>query len=414
MSPRVFSGSNILLVKAHNLRTILLSLLHEGRASRVQLAKNTHLSSTTITNLIGELLEQGIVIEEGLEETSEKRRVGRPRTDIRLVPGARYAVGVHIGIGLIRVAITNLFAEILYNNIWPFDIKQPASEVIQRIADSVQCVIQTSEIDRNRIIGLGVGASGLVDYSAGVNIWAPNLGWQDIPIRSLLEKATHLPVIVDNNVRAMALGEALFGAGRGVNSLAFVYGRVGVGAGFVVAGNVFRGSGAGAGEIGHTFMAIDQGKLCRCGNRGCLETMISEPELVSSAYDLATSDPISLLALYLADHKYERPIEAIFQAAHDGDIATRELISQRAEYLGMALANLVNIINPELIILGGLFSQGEEFFLPVVYDVVRACAFAGMGEKVRVQSTSFGWRAGVTGAAALALATNFYQQNGAN
>jgi predicted NBD/HSP70 family sugar kinase len=216
---------------------------------------------------------------------------------------------------------------------------------------------------------------------------------------------------VDNNVRAMALAEALFGAGRGVNSLAFVYGRVGVGAGFVVGGQIFRGSSAGAGEIGHTIIIPDGGQLCRCGKRGCLETLVSETSLISQAEEIAAQHPDGLLNRHLHQNDDIRPIERIFAAARAGDQDTRTMIEQRACYLGMALANLVNVINPELILLGGMFAQGEELILPVAEKAMRELSFAGLGEKVRVQPTSFGWRAGVIGASALALSTFFYQQS---
>lgn len=410
MNELTFLGSNINLVKAHNLRAMLLSLLHEGSVSRVELAEKTSLSTTTVTNLISELLEQGIVIEEGLEETTGRRRVGRPRTALHLAADARYAIGVHIGIGLFRVSVTDLFAQIICSNIVHFELSTPPEEVLNLMAEWIDKTIEDNQIDRQRIIGVGIGASGLVNYQTGVNILAPRLNWHDVPIGQVLSHKLNFPVIVDNNARAMALAEAFFGAGRGVNSLAFVYGRVGVGAGFVVGGQIFRGSSAGAGEIGHTIVIPEGGQLCRCGKRGCLETLVSETSIISQAQEIAAQDPGGLLSQYLKREDDHRPIERIFAAARDGDQETRQMIEQRARYLGMALANLVNVINPEMIFLGGMFAQGEELILPMVEKTMRELSFAGLGEKVIVQPTSFGWRAGVIGAAALALSTFFYQQ----
>ena len=410
MNDLTFLGSNITLVKAHNLRAILLSLLHEGSVSRVELAEITSLSTTTVTNLISELLEQGIVIEEGLEETTGRRRVGRPRTALHLVADARFAVGVHIGIGLFRVTVTDLFAEMICSNIVPFKLETPPEQVLDTIARWIEKTIDDSHVNRQRIIGVGIGASGLVNYRTGVNILAPSLKWRDVPVRAILASKLNFPVVVDNNVRAMALAEAFFGAGRGVNSLAFVYGRVGVGAGFVVGGQIFRGSSAGAGEIGHTIVIPEGGLLCRCGKHGCLETLVSETSLISLAEEIARSEPDGLLSQHLKQLDGNRPIERIFAAARAGDENTLAMIERQAYYLGMALANLVNVINPELILLGGMFAQGEELILPVAERAMRELSFAGLGEKVRVEPTSFGWRAGVVGAAALALSTFFYQQ----
>ena len=244
-----------------------------------------------------------------------------------------------------------------------------------------------------------------------MNVVAPNMGWRDVPVRERLTSALGMPVIVDNNVRAMALGEALFGAGKDVYSLAYVYVRVGVGAGIVVGGQLYYGGGAGAGEIGHMTILPHEGAACRCGNRGCLETLVSETSLISQAEEIAAQHPDGLLNRHLLQNDDTRPIERIFAAARAGDQDTRTMIEQRACYLGMALANLVNVINPELILLGGMFAQGEELILPVAEKAMRELSFAGLGEKVRVQPTSFGWRAGVIGASALALSTFFYQQS---
>ena len=409
MAEPTFLGSNINLVKMHNMQAILLSLLYEKQISRVQLARKTSLSTTTITNLISELIEQGIVVEEGVQTAEAPRSVGRPRTGLNLVPDARYAIGVHIGIGLIRVAVVNLLAEVLYNEIRYFDLQTPAEEVLRLISATIEEVIGCSRIARERILGVGVGASGLVNFQTGVNLLAPNLQWHNVPILETLQTALHLPVIVDNNVRAMALGEAFFGLGRGVDSLAFVYGRTGVGAGFVVAGKIFRGSNTGAGEIGHIILLPHGGKPCRCGKNGCLETLVSETVILEEAEKIVQRNPKGLLAQLWHDDKVQ-PIERVFNAARQGDVETRRMIEEHACYLGIALANLVNVLNPELIILGGMFAQGHDLILPTAACTMRETAFAGLGEKVRVQTTSFGWRAGVIGASALALLRYFYQQ----
>jgi predicted NBD/HSP70 family sugar kinase len=207
----------------------------------------------------------------------------------------------------------------------------------------------------------------------------------------------------------MALGEAYFGAGRGVELLVFVYGRIGVGAGLVVNGQVFRGGGAGAGEIGHMVMLSEGGEQCTCGNYGCLETLVSERVMIRRAQALAQENPQGVLAAYLDKAEREVLTDAIIQAACDGDLGAQALITDLANSLGMALSNLVNVINPELIILGGLFAQGCDQILPVAEETMRSAAFAGLGENVRLKTTSFSWRAGVIGASALALMTFFYQ-----
>ncbi|GAB4480056.1 MAG: ROK family transcriptional regulator [Anaerolineales bacterium] len=411
MSKLSFQGSNINLVKAHNLQVVLLSLLYEPSLSRVQIAQKTNLSNTTITNLIAELIGDGLVseVEENALEPGEIRPVGRPRTSIRLEPNARFVVGVHIGVGLFRVGVVNIGNEMLQSQMVYFDVNLPAEQVLMQIAETVETVIAASGVARSKILGVGVGASGLVDFQTGVNLLAPNLNWREVPLRDYLEQALHLPVVVDNNVRTMALGETYFGAGRGVDSLAFVYGRTGVGAGLIFKGQVFRGSTKGAGEIGHSVVLLRGGEMCRCGNRGCLETLISEEAILRQADQLARLSPQGILAQTLSDENDISPIERVFRAGRAGDETVRAMLEERAFYLGVALTSVVNLFNPELILLGGIFSRGQDFFLDPVIQTVRQMSFGGMGQRVRIEATSFGWKAGVLGASALALMNFFYQ-----
>jgi glucokinase len=207
----------------------------------------------------------------------------------------------------------------------------------------------------------------------------------------------------------MALGEALFGVGKDVHALAFVYARIGVGAGFVVGERLYRGSAAGAGEIGHTILVPDGGEPCRCGNSGCLETLVSEPAIVRLAQKLAAQDPDGILAVHMRSEQ-GTAIERIFGAARADDQATQAMLEERACYMGIALANLVNILNPDLIVLGGILAQGEDLLLPTIEKVVRERAFANLGAQVRVKTTGYGPQAGAIGAVALALNAFFYQQ----
>jgi glucokinase-like ROK family protein len=399
-------GSNQVTAKSHNIRSILKTLLHHRQISRVELASATGLTTATITNLVNELLRQGVVREEGVE-LSDSPRVGRPRMVLELIPKARYAIGVHIGIGEFRVIITDLIAKTIAESTKQYEVCQDAAVVVDAIIQQIKHLVQQSGIPNEAIIGIGVGASGLVNVETGVNINAPNLCWQDIPLRDMISQGTGFPVIVDNNVRLMSLAEAMFGDGKSVNAMAFVYARIGVGAGLVVDGSLYRGMAAGAGEIGHSVVIPDGGEICRCGNHGCLETLVSEPAIIRLAQQLAEADPDGIMARELQNGNGSL-IDHVFAAAQAGDLAVLEMLKDRARYFGIALANLVNILNPEMIVLGGLLVQGEAFMLPVIQNTVRKCAFSHMGDQVEIRTTRFGHQTGVIGAAAFALNTFFY------
>lgn len=442
------TGHSINNVKAHNLRAVLLTLLHNGPTSRVHLAQLTGLSTTTITNIIALLLDQGVVAETGKEGAAEQIEangrlgVGRPPTLLSIAPNARYAAGLHFGVDTIRAGVTDLFGRLQSFQMLPHPTDIAPDELLEQAARLISTTIAQANINPAALVGVGVGASGLVDPGTGVNVLAPNLGWRNVPMRTFFTQRLKLPVYVDNNVRAMALAEAMFGAGRGVNTLAFVYSRVGVGAGFVVGGEVYRGSRAGAGEIGHTTMIPAGGAPCRCGNTGCLETLVSEPEIVRQARVLAARAPDSILAAELmkderrrtndaraagacdlrpsscvgeasefgADEVLDTPIERVFAAARAGDRETQTLLDERAMYMGTALANLVTLINPDTIVLGGLFAAGADLMLQRVEETMRRRAFAGLGNAVTLRVTEFGRNVGVVGAAALALDAFFYRR----
>jgi glucokinase-like ROK family protein len=402
-------GSTGSAVKAHNVKAILLALLNTDNLSRVQLAQLTGLSTTTITNLISELIDNGIVAEEGTEKPSRPPSVGRPRTALRLVPDARFVIGIHIGVGSVRIAIGDLRANLLEVRSLAHPLDRNPEKVFQEISKLVDQTIQDRGLDTTQLLGIGIGASGLVDPSTGVNLIAPNLGWRNVPIQEICCSGLDIPICVDNNVRAMALGEAMFGNERDIQSLAFVYARIGVGAGFITNGNLYRGVGAGAGEIGHMTMILEAGEPCRCGNNGCLETLVSEPVILRQAEEIARQKPKGVLAQHMENGKI-LSIEQVFNVARDGDQDMLKIIKQKARYMGIALANLVNIFNPETIVLGGLYAQGADLLLPNIQNTMQERSFANLGKRVQLRTASFGRNAGVVGAAALALSAFFYQQ----
>ncbi len=421
-------GGNALALKANNMRLLLLTLLRRQPIARVRLARATQLSTTTVTNLVAELMEEGIVDICGLDTEAQSAGAGRPPLALRLRPESRLAIGVHIGVRHVRVALIDLQANLCEHTSFGIVPEEGAAGVVTRTSAAISEIVRravTAAREPNgalgengahsakgasvgQIVGVGVGASGLVQSESGLNVLAPNLGWHNVPLRDLFaaELAAQLgdllpaplPVVVDNNVRCMALAESLFGVGRNVRALAYVYARVGVGAGLVVDGEIYRGADYGAGEIGHWVMTPRDGDLCSCGNRGCLETYISERVLMQKAEQVHPE-----LTLGRSD-----PLSVIFDAARDGHLGLIELLEERAFYVGLALANLVNGMNPQLIMLGGWLHDAFDLIEPVVQRTMRRHSFGGIGEHVDILPTSFGNYDGVIGAGALALEAFFF------
>ncbi len=394
MFQRAVMGTKTSQVRTRNLSAILVSLLHTNGLSRARLCDLTGLSATTITKLTNELINQELVIEEGILKTSDEPTVGRPQRALYLLPSARYALAIHFNVGFVQIALTNLLGEIQVSEVLEFTEDSSADTVLREVADAVRELLLTHEANIQQIVGVGIATSGLVDPETGMNVVSPNLGWRDVPLQDYFSNALNLPVTVDNNVRAMALGEAMFGLARDVQSVAFVFSQIGVGAGLVVNGEVYRGSRGGAGEIGHTTIMLHNGDACRCGNTGCLETLVSERSILREAQAL---------------NPQLKSIADVFVAARTRDEKILNLLQERAEFMGVALANLINIFNPELIVLGGTFAEGADLLLPQLKQTIKQRTFGNLGQQVHVHSTNFE-EIGLVGAAALALDAFFYRQ----
>lgn len=332
----------------------------------------------TVTNIARELLHEGLIAERpsGLAGQAGKanggRSVGRPQIDLQLVADAQHMVGVQIGIGLFHVGLVDMRGNLTAWSAHPFDVAGSAEVTIDAIASAVRAVLDASHVVP---LGVGVGASGLVDVATGLNVIAPSLGWVEVPLGERLAQQLGLPVTIENNVRSMALAETYFGRGAEDESMIFVFGRIGLAAGIVMQRQLVRGRSAGAGEIGHMLVQLDGGLPCRCGQRGCLETLVNEPAF--QRYLNEGGEPFA----------YDR----------------------MAYYLGIALVNLVNVINPDRIVLGGLYAEAADQLLPLLRTMVQDRCFGGLGRDVQIEATMLGETVGVVGAATPPMVAAFYE-----
>ena len=383
------TGTSNTDIKRHNLSAILLTLLHNENISRVHLAQQLGISAATITNLVSEMRDKGHIVEIG--SLPNNGQVGRRQRALQLVPDSGFAIGLHIDVGRVHIGLTNLLGTIIERTSFEHNLDEPAESVLAKAITSIQQMLEHYPEYRQQIVGVGVAASGLVDIKRGVNVIAPNLNWHNVPIQDYIAQKMAYPIIVDNNVRAMAFGEALFGSARKYNVMAFIYGRIGVGSGLIINRQLYRGAWSGAGEIGHTLFVCSDSTPQSVTP---LEKLVSEPALLS-------------LAQKRTAQSYTFPV--LLEAARAGNPQLLALLDESACYLGIAIANLVNIFNPELIVLGGIFREAQDLLLTKVREIVNQYTFAHIGERVEIRVTPFANEAGIIGAAALALDTFFYR-----
>ncbi len=280
--------------------------------------------------------------------------------------------------------------------------------VVERMVDAARRVMDEAGVVPSQVIGVGVGSPGPIDSRTGVVTAPPNLpGWRDVPLKQLIEEKLGLPTFLENDANAAALGEYRFGAGQGVQNMIYVTVSTGIGGGLILNGQLYGGATGAAGEIGH-MTVLPWGPYCGCGNRGCLEALASGTAIAREGRELVRRGVPTLIA-ELAEGNPERvTAKLVAEAAHRGDIEAQEILREAMAYLGVGMANLVNLFNPELIVIGGgLTKLGEELFGPVRRAIERR-AFPAAARVVHVVPAQLGDDVGVLGAAAVAIAQTIH------
>lgn len=382
----------------------VLSLLRDaGPLSRIELSRRSELSPTTMTRVVAQMLDDGCVAE--VEGGGDAGRLGRPPTEVALVPDAFTVCGIQLGAGFARIGLCDLLARPTHETGFEFSTSQPPEQVLTELGRRVNALMDGAGVGRRRLLGIGVAVPGPVDAGQRRNLLSIILGWRDVDVADALEDAVGKPTVVDPNVRAMAVAETRFGLGRAANSLAYVYVRTGVGAGLVFNGEPFRGGTHGDVQLGH-LRVVEKGRRCACGAYGCLETVASERHLLEQLSALGDGELESPLAA--ARDSGRDLLSALEAAAASGFRPAAQILDEFTEHLTTGLTSVVNLLNPELILLGGIFAEAPEVTFDRVRARLRAEVFPLLRDAVRVERSGLGLDAGVIGAAAVALDRFFY------
>lgn len=365
-------------------RLNIISVFHAIRetplCSQSELSRITGLDKATTSAVVGQLLEEGLV--ERIEP-NRQRRVGRPETALVIAPKAGQFVGARLEPGTIRIVTAKLDGSVLRHLI--IEGSRDINEALEKLHEGF--VRMVAEDDAGRPVrGIGVGLPGVMDRT-GRLVLAPNLGWYDAPIKSLLEQALGAEVEVDNDAKAAALAERLFGVCRNIDDFFFIIGHSGVGGALFLNGRLYRGSTGFAGEFGHTTV-VPGGRLCGCGKRGCLETYSSEA---------------SILAIAAERGRPLRDLAAVVEAANAGDPVVCGLLEEVGRHLGIAISNVVNVTNPAAIVFGGYLAVVADLLLPIVRRSLMEFSMAPLCRDLELLVSSFGQDAVPFGGVALAM-----------
>jgi predicted NBD/HSP70 family sugar kinase len=374
------------LLKAINRTSILNVIKTHGPIARADIANLTDLSPATVTGLTAELIHDGLIFEKQ-EGTS---RGGRPPILLALDPARVYVAGIKLAEEHAAFALATLNSDIIAKDTIQLADRDP-QRISDQLAQGVQALLHGAQVSPGRLLGVGVGLAGIIDSTAGICRVSPHNGWREVPFATLLEERLGCLVYLDNNVNSLTLMERLYGVGQNARDfLVITIGR-GIGMGIVAEGQLYRGAWGGGGELGHIVIDPD-GFLCNCGNRGCLETFVAEPWLLQrvNLNGLKVSTPDELL-----------------MAAEAGNPVALDVLEKAGRLLGQALANLINLFNPELIIISGEGVRMGEFMFKPMRDAMQRHAFAQLIQGVDVKIEPVSDDEWARGAASLVLSKIF-------
>lgn len=385
-------------MKSLNKSTILNMVRLKGPISRAEIAKITKLTPPTVTNIVAELLESELIVESDLGVSTG----GRKPIMLKINSSRFYVIGVYARADKINAAIANLDGKIIYQldaNVPESPTKEQFLEILKGIV--AECV-DLAQADGQPVLGIGVGMHGLVDPQKGESIYATHLKLRQIPIKEFLETQFNIPVQVENDVRALALAESWFGQGRDLANFICVNIGTGVGAGIILDHKLYHGSSFAAGEIGHITIDVN-GPQCRCGNYGCLEAFASGPGMVLRMQKAILLGKKTNVSQKIKGDLAQITGEMIYEAALEGDRLASEILADTGRYLGIGLANLINIFNPSKIILHGGISRAGSLVIGPLKEVVMARALTDSAKQVSIVTSNLGKQAAVMGAFTLVL-----------
>ncbi|HEV3171312.1 MAG TPA: ROK family transcriptional regulator [Actinocrinis sp.] len=344
-------------IRRNHRQEVLRQVIAASPVSRRELARATGLSVATVANLVGELQERGMLAEVGFEDSAG----GRPRGLLAVKADGGALIGVDVAEAYVHAELFDLELTVKARNerkLAPGETRP--QDIAQHVAAGVRAVLREARIASSRVLGVGVSVPGQVERVSGRSVSAPNWGWRDVPLRDLLLEQLDFPLYLDNPLKAYAVAELWFGAARGCDDAVMVVLGTGVGAGIAVGGALYRGATNGAGEWGHTTLVID-GRPCHCGARGCLEAYVGAPGIVQTMREIEPDSP-----MILADQASS--LDALARGLAVGDAVAAETLRRTAHHLGAGVGNLINLLNPQIVVLGGWAAASLG---PALLDAVR-------------------------------------------
>lgn len=311
-------------------------------------------------------------------------------------------IGIDVGGTNVKIALVDKSGKIIYSNSVPTYAKMGYEYTVNNIKQAIKDLMKETNTTAKDIDGIGFDFPGQVDYKTGVVKLAPNIpGWVNVPIAQMIEEEFHIPTRIDNDVRCAALGEMKFGAGHGCENFVCITVGTGIGSGLVVNGQLVRGASNAAGEIGHIKLQMKDGLICGCGDTGCLEAYASGPSIVAMAQDYIKGGKSTKFREMAAAEGGEITPYMVAKAAEAGDPVAKRIFAIVGEYIGIGLTSVINLLNPEKVIIGGGVAEAGDLLLDPIRKTIKERAMVVAGSAVEIVPAQLGNSAGVIGASML-------------
>lgn len=373
-----------------------------GGISRVELARQLQLTRAAMTEIVSDLLSAGIV-----REMEAHRQAGRHPIALEINPDLGRVIGMDIGATHLSLLLADFSARVLQEIETPIDIREGPDSILATAEEQVNNLLRLAGVSRDEIAALGVGVPGPLDMETGTVRIPPIMpGWDCYPIRDYFARLYSCPVALNNDAELGVLGEWAYGAGRGERNLVYVKVGTGVGSGLLLDGQIYRGSTGSAGEIGH--ITIDEnGPECSCGNRGCLEAMSGGRAIANRASAAVLEGERTQLSSIPAEKITSRDV---IIAARSGDLLAQQILIEAGHHLGTAIASMVNLFNPSMIVVGGNVAQIGDLFLEPVRQTVQSRSLRAASRSVRITSALLGKRSTSMGAVTQAISLALHKK----
>jgi len=392
--------SNISL-KEINKKNILKIVMEMGPISRIDISRHLKISRPTTSAYIGELIKDGLIEEIGKGDSTPSG--GKKAVLLQFNSRAGYILGVMIGVKTIRIALTDLGSNIIEIIKIPTEEWLGPDEVIDKLVKNLKKIIRTSKVNKEEIIGIGIGASGLVDSKKGLVIFSPNLdGWNNIKLKEIVEEKIGLSTFIENECRVQAIAEKKYGLSKDVKNFVCVETGTGIGTGVFIDNKLMTGDKGMAGEVGHIITDLAGDRMCHCGNTGCLETLCS----ISSLIEDIMAD-IRKSGKFVDYGGRKLKMEDLYRLYEHGDEIVTGNVEKNAEYLGIGISNTIKMFNPELIIIHGEIIKFGNKYLSKVRESVSKKTFPKVKDNYNIQFSKLGENVGLIGATSVVFNSIF-------